>query len=191
MTQEFKLQPADILVNVSSGEDPWSRIRRWGLSSPYTHVFLYLGTLSIRGYTMEIPLLFESNGRGVTLRSLSERYGEYVVVLRLKPEFRDRIMAILNEAILLASDLQAVYDYTCIPVHIIPRILHEKFGMPVALKYQRNESQICSECIAEVHWEASVPVLSTSVVPLPGDFVELSGILNEANRGKLSPEWVI
>ncbi|MBA7680289.1 hypothetical protein ES703_88603 [subsurface metagenome] len=191
MTQEFKLQPGDILVNVNSGSDPWSRIRRWGLSSPYTHVFLYLGTFAIKGYTMEIPFLFESNGRGVVLRSLSERYGEQVVVMRLKPEFRDRLVAILNEAINLASDLQAVYDYTCIPLHIIPRILHEKLGIPIALKYQRDEKMVCSEAVAEIYWEASAPVLPKNVVPLPGDFVELSSILSEVNRGKLSPEWVV
>ena len=190
MTQEFKLQPGDILVNVNTGNDIWSKLKRWGVGE-YSHVFMYLGTWTIGRYIMEIPLLFESNGRGVTLRSLSERYGEEVVVMRLKPEFREKIIAILNEAILLASDLQAVYDYTCIPVHIIPRILHEKFGMPLALKYQRDEQMVCSEACCECFWRAGILVLPQNVVPLPGDFVELSSILNEVNRGELSPEWVV
>lgn len=189
----FKLQPADILVNVNSGDDPWSRIRRWGLGSPYTHVFIYLGNMRL--YTgslklLKVPLLFESNGRGVCLRLLSERFGQNVAVMRLEEEC-DKIPYIIREAIKLASDDQSRYDYTCIPAHIIPRILHEKLGMPVALKYQRNEQMVCSEACCECFWRAGILVLPQNAIPFPGDFVELSGILTEVNRGKLSPEWVV
>ncbi len=190
MTQEFKLQPADILVNVSSGEDPWSSIKRWGLSSPYTHVFMYLGKIGFYTYQgdsklLRVPMLFEANhDKGVCLRLLSERYREPVVVMRLKEGY-DKILSIVREAIKLASDDSSHYDYTCIPVHIIPRILHEKFGMPIALKYQRNEAQICSEAVSEVfHW-ARIDLLPVDVVPLPGDFIE-SDLLTKVWQGELA-----
>jgi len=39
----LKLESGDILVNISTGTDLWSRIRRWGLGSPYTHCFVTWG----------------------------------------------------------------------------------------------------------------------------------------------------
>lgn len=173
----FKLEPGDILVNVS-------RV----FIGEYSHCFLYVGKWYITPQS-PIPLLFESNGRGVCLRSLSERYGEEVVVMRLPPQFRDKIPTILDEVIKLASDLQSFYDYSCIIWHIIPRVIFEKLGLKPPLKYQRDEKQVCSEALAEVHWRAEVPILPKNVVPLPGDFTE-SDILNKVQQGKLSEEWI-
>ncbi|GAI51883.1 unnamed protein product, partial [marine sediment metagenome] len=85
---EFQLQPADILVNLSTGKNPFAIMKRWFLGSPFEHVFMYMGRLGLirDGYSSEmwnVPMLFESYGRGVCLRSLSERYSQEVVVLRL------------------------------------------------------------------------------------------------------------
>ncbi|GAI85284.1 unnamed protein product [marine sediment metagenome] len=196
MSEHFNLQPGDTLVNVNDQDDLFSRIKRWGVG-PYSHVFLYLGQLGLftdRKQTkiLRVPMLFESIGRGVCLRLLSERYGEKVVVMRLKSEHdQRRIPWVLQAAIELASYRQAYYDFACIPLHIIPRILHEKLGMPIPLKYQRDERQVCSEAVNEVFiWGRLVDILPSEVVPLPGDFVTDSPLLEEANRGELCSEWL-
>ena len=173
--QEFKLRPGDILVNVSGGKDLWSRIERCAIGE-YSHVFMYLGKIGFYTYQgdsklLRVPMLFEANhDKGVCLRLLSERYGEEVVAMRLTAGY-DKVPHVIREAIKLASDDQARYDFACIPLNIIPRILHEKLGMPVALKYQRNEQMICSEAVYEVVYRASVNLLPIDIVPLPSDFI--------------------
>lgn len=196
MTEEktFKLEPMDFLVNVNRGEDPASVIKRWAVGE-YSHVFAYLGNLMLHpvssyGALIKHPFLFESSGRGVVIQSLSNRYGQEVVVMRLIPEYRQKIPKITEEAVKLASDPQAYYDFYCIPLNILPRILHDKFGMPLPVKYHRDEKQICSEACAEVCWRAEVPVLPDGVVPLPGDFVTGSPLLEIVNVGILSADWV-
>jgi len=184
--EQFKLEPMDFLVDVNRGHDAISVIKRWGVGE-YSHVFAYLPLELPRGVLH--PFLYESSGRGVVLQSLSNRYGQEVVVMRFKPEFLDRIPLIVEEAIKLASDPQAQYDYMCIPLNILPRVFHDKFGMPIPVKYQRNEQMVCSEACAEPCWRVKVPVLPKGVVPLPGDFV-VSGILDEVQRGVLSADWV-
>jgi hypothetical protein len=111
----FKLEPVDILVNVNDRQGPLSTIERWAVG-PYSHVFMYMGQIEILvgNVILRHPMLFESNGRGVVIQSLSNRYGQKVVVMRLKSEFdRRRIPLVLEEAIKLASDPQAYYDYYC------------------------------------------------------------------------------
>jgi len=110
---EFKLQPADILVNVNNRNDLWSRIRRWCVGS-YSHVFLYMGEVIVGPVGQRrrhIPMLFESNGRGVVLQTLSNRYGQDIMVMRMKkgPK-RVGLPDVLDEAVKLASDPQAYYD---------------------------------------------------------------------------------
>ncbi|MBA7651774.1 hypothetical protein ES703_59594 [subsurface metagenome] len=194
MTQEFKLQPVDILVNVNRGTDPWSVAKRWAVG-PYSHAFVFLGKMGLladyrHGRIMRFPMLFESNGRGAVIQSLSNRYGQEVDVMRLRSEYyRRRVGSILREAINLASDSQAYYDYSVIIWHIIPRILFEKLHLPIPLKYQRDEKMICSEAVLEVFLRARIPIVLPHVVPLPGDFVD-SLILEEVWHGKLSPDWV-
>ncbi|MDO9579696.1 MAG: hypothetical protein Q7J06_03885 [Bacteroidales bacterium] len=197
MTEQFKLQPADILVNVNDRDDCLSRIKRWGVG-PYSHVFLYLGQVGLYAYhkqphLLRVPMLFESSGRGVCLRQLSERYGEKVVVMRLISEHdRRRIPYVLRAAIDLASDESARYDYWCIPLNIIPRVFHEKFGMPIPVKYHRNEWHVCSEAVNEVFIRGRLPDILGPLCtpPLPGDFVTDSSLLEEVQRGELSAEWV-
>lgn len=189
----FKLEPTDILVNVNRGKDPLSVIKRWGVG-PYSHVFMYLGRLILARAIQtdvyrQIPMLFESSGRGVVLQSLSNRYGQEVVVLRLKSEHdKRRIPYVLEEAIKLASDPQSFYDYFCIIKFVLPRIIFEKLHLPMPLSWHRDARQICSEAVFEVFYRAKlVDILPESVVPLPGDFVT-SLLLDEVWRGKLSEE---
>jgi len=185
---QFKLSPGDILINVNTGKDLWSWIRRWALNSPYTHVFLYLGGMPISG--LKIPLLFESTGHGVCICSLSQRYGQEVVVMRLRPAWKERIPLILQEAIKLASDEKAYYDYYCIIRFILPRLIMQKLRLPLPLAWHRNPAQVCSEAVAEIHLRADVPVLPDNIVPLPGDFVTKSPLLYKVGQGNLSEDWV-
>jgi len=173
---EFKLCPGDILVNVNRRQDPFSVVKRWAMNSPYDHIFMYLGKVQIFATLCQreirIPLLFESFGRGCSLRSLSERYGQEVVILRLKSEHdRERIPYVLWEAIRLASDERARYDYWCIASFIIPRILAQKLHLPLPLKYDRDPFMVCSEAVMEVFLRGRVEILPPDIVPLPEDFL--------------------
>jgi len=191
----FRLEPADILVCVNDRNDPFSRVNRW-LAGPYSHVFLYMGKLAIQGigftspHLVSVPMLFESSGRGVVLQSLSNRYGQEVVVLRLSSE-QDKIPRVLREAIKLASEPSAYYDYLCIVRFAIPRLICEKLGIPLPLRYHRDPWHICSEAVNEVFIRGGIPdLLFLEGVPLPGDFVTESLLLKEAWRGQLSEELV-
>ena len=190
---QFKFLAGDILVTINEGKSLFDYIKRWALSSPYSHVFLYMGEMriAVNGILLSHPMLFESSGRGVVLQSLSNRYSQKVVVLRLKSEHdRRRIPFILEEAIKLASDSKSFYDYLCIVRFAIPRLICQKLGIPMPLTWHRDEFQICSEAVFEVLYRAKlVDILPESVVPLPGDFVT-SLLLDEVWRGKLSEELV-
>jgi len=176
----MKLEPADVLVNINSGTDLWARLRRWAVGK-YSHCFLYMGKWG------KTPMLFESNGRGVVLQSLSNRYGQEVVVMRLKRVFDNK--SVIDEAKKLASDPQAYYDYSCLIWHIVPRVIFEKLGLNPPLKYQRNFAMVCSECIAEVFWRSGIEILPKNVVPFPGDFVS-SPLLDKVWEGSLSNDLV-
>ena len=191
----FKLEPGDILVNVNRRNDPFSKVKRW-LAGPHEHVFFYMGQLGLlvnlsQRRILRFAMLFESYGRGACLRSLSERYGQEVVVMRLKAEAdRKRIPRVLEEAIKLASDNQAYYDYLCIVRFAIPRLICEKLGLPMPLKYHRDPWHICSEAVAEVFIRGGLDLLYLEDVPLPGDFVTESLLVNEVWAGSLSEELV-
>lgn len=193
LVSNFHLIAGDILVNINSGNDPWSVIRRWAMG-PYSHCFLYMGVLRLgatryRACAGRVPMLFESYGRGASLRMLSGRYGQELVVMRLAPEYRRRIPKVLREAIKLASDERSYYDYYVIATHLIPWLILQKLHIPIPLKYQRNSLMICSEACAEVFWRAGVAALPEDVVPLPGDFVD-SDLLEQVGQGELSEGWV-
>jgi len=191
---DTKLEPADILVNTNNRSDPYSIIKRFAIG-PYDHVFMYLGNIGIlaNGVILKHSMLFESNGRGVTIQSLSNRYEQEVVVLRLKSEYdRRRIPLVLEEAIKLASDPQAKYDYTCIVEYVLPRIIMRKFGIPLPIKYHRDVFMICSEAVFEVFYRAGlVDILKPNCVPpMPSDFIIDSSLLKIVGKITLSEGMV-
>ena len=190
----FKLWPADVLVNVNDCKDPFSVIKRWALGSPFEHVFMYLGQVGLfvnrrQRRILRLPMLFESYGRGCALRSLSERYGQEVVVMRLISEHdRRRIPRVLEEAIKLASDAQSFYDFICIVRFIIPRLVCRKLGLSTPVKYHRDPFMVCSEAVYEAFYRAKLVdmLLPYCTPPLPGDFVTESLLLEEVWRGTLA-----
>ena len=191
----FKLEPADILVTVNNRKDPISVIKRWALGSRFDHVFMFLGEVRIitspsQHKTLRFPLLFESNGRGVVLQSLSNRYGQEVVVLRLKKGYQQGIPKVLKEAVKLASNPQSYYDYYAILRFAIPRLICEKLRIPFPLRYQRDLWHLCSEVCAEVFWRAKLKVLPRNIIPLPGDFVTDSPLFWQPWTGVLLGDMV-
>ena len=196
---DFKLNPGDILVNVNDRHDLLSTIKRWA-AGPYEHVFIYMGKVGLfinrrQRRIIRIPMLFESDGDGAIIESLSSRYGQEVTVLRLISEFdRRRIPRVLEEAIKLADDPQSHYDYLCIVKYVLPRLILEKLGLPVwvlshlPLAWQRDRRQICSEAVFEIFDRAKlVDILPLYCrPPMPGDFVTDSLLLEEVWAGVLS-----
>jgi len=197
--EEFKLESADILVNVNERRDPISSIKRWAVG-PYDHVFMYMGRLGLSrsgyssSYIMSVPMLFESNGRGVVLQSLSNRYDQQVVVMRLRTYFdKENIPNVLDQAVSLASDSQSYYDYLCIIRFVLPRLIFNKLGLPMPLSWHRDNQQICSEACYEVFYRAEMIeiLLPWCVPPLPGDFVTDSVLLEKVwGPGKLSEDLI-
>jgi len=192
----FKLESGDILVNINDRNDPFSILKRFAVG-PYEHVFLYMGELGLfstraQRRIIRVPMIFESNGRGVTLRSLSSRYGEKVVVMRLKAlHDRHRMPQVLIKAIEMASSFHSYYDYFGIVRWVLPRIIREKLHLPIPLSWQRDAWQICSEAVFEVFYRARlVDILPVNVIPLPGDFVTDSLLLEEVWSGCLSEDVV-
>jgi len=189
---------ADILVNVNWRHDPYSEIKRWALASPYEHVFMYMGWVGLQrsdhvsSYLSSVPMLFESNAQGVVLQNIHKRYGQEVVVMRLKSDHdRERITHVLDEAINLAGTPETVYDYFCIVRFILPRLICEKLGIPMPLAWHRNPLHVCSEAVFEIFYRAKlVDILPSWRVPLPGDFVTDSPLLEKVWRGRLSEELV-
>lgn len=186
----FVLQPADVLIQISTGNSPPAIIKRWGLGSPYEHCFLYMGRLSFEGSPEPgIPMIFESAGRGVVLQSANRRYGQRVLVMRVKKIYQFFILSILKQAVLLASDPQAYYDYFCIIRWVLPRLLLEKLSLPMPVDWQRNPWHICSEALYEVFYRVGLEALPSDQVPMPGDFVK-SPLLYPVWEGVLIPEII-
>jgi hypothetical protein len=188
--KDFKLKPCDILINIDTSDDWLSRVERWLLESPFTHVFMYLGRVHIGPIgSVTFPMIFESSGRGCQLLSVYNHINEEVLVMR--PYSHETQDEIIYQAVNLASDLQAYYDYYCIAKFVIPQAILRKLGLErfIPLAYQRDARMICSEACAEVFWRAGIDILPKDVIPLPGDFA-YSPILELVKEGKLSEEWL-
>lgn len=188
-----ELLPGDILVQVNNGKGPFDVIKRWAMGCPYEHVFLYLSSFHLRRRCVE--LLCESSGRGVAVQQLSNRYEREVVVMRsrqylsLPTEIYSRLInKVISEAIKLASEPKAYYDYYCIVRFVLPRLLVEKvpFLAPfIPVRWQRNQVHVCSEAIWEIYHRAGYTLMPGDMVPMPGDFVDHAPELYEVGRGWL------
>lgn len=172
----FKLEPCDVLLCINDRGDLFSTLKRWAMGR-YEHVLIYLG----KAFN-DIPMLYESDGRGVVIQNLSHQTGRPVVVLRPKIKNRDDIIA---NAIEIASKDRSYYDYFAIIRSAAPRLLKEKFPfLPIPSHYVRDRMMICSEAVAEPFWEANIIILPKDIIPLPDDF-ETSPVLELLNEGKL------
>lgn len=143
----------------------------------YEHVLIYLGK-AFNG----IPMLYESDGRGVVIQNLSHQTGRHVLVMRPKIKNKDEIIA---NSIEIASNDKSYYDYFAIIRSAVPRLLKEKFPfLPIPSHYVRDQMMICSEAVAEPFWEANIIILPKDIIPLPDDF-KTSPILELLDEGRL------
>ena len=184
----MKLEPSDVLVDVNTSKDLFHRIKRWLLGTPFTHVRLFYGRKL--PHSLGEPVFYESRDRGVMFTRARDFLGQRMVVMRLRPDYAGFKPIIHKAAWEIATDPQSAYDYWSIPGFLIPRLIFEKLGLPLPLKYQRNPYMVCSEAVAEAFWRAGLNVVSQEVEPLPGDFVAGSWLLVQVWQGKLSEEVV-
>ena len=172
----IKLEPYDVLLYVNEGKDWVSSFSRWAIGR-YDHVAVYLGRFNV-------PMLYQSVGRGVSIQSLQPDTGKLVLIMRPALTLSENI-SVFNAAIELASNPQSYYDYLAIVKFCVPLILKRKFPwLPVSPNYKRDRAMICSEAAAECFWRGGVEVLPKDAIPLPSDFVT-SPVLEIKGEGRI------
>jgi hypothetical protein len=162
----------------------------------YRHVGIYFDQTR-RG----LPLLIESIGRGVVIRSLFCYAGEEVTVMRPADEVVGQRAAKAAER--LADNPGSWYGYLDIPRFALPRLILAKLGglLPekwdtilkwLAFTYRRNRFYICSELVASAYEDAGYPLLNKGAIPLPDDLARspklaLAGTVSIPEESKCQP----
>lgn len=173
----FKLESADLLLCVNDRTDLFSKIKRKAIGR-YEHVSMYVGSFH------NIPMLYESDGRGVAVQNIAHQTGRPVVVMRPDMEWKYK-HSVVAVAIDIASQDKSYYDYLGIIHSALPRIIKEKLPfIPIPSHYVRDDMMICSEACAEPFWRLGIAVLPRTIIPLPGDFFD-SPFLEYAYEGRL------
>ena len=72
MNKPIRLEPCDVLVCLNARKDFFSRIKRLAMGR-YEHVEMYLGDKFYK-----IPLLVESDNRGVVIQNVAHQRGSQV-----------------------------------------------------------------------------------------------------------------
>ena len=158
----------------------------------YRHVAIFFD------YTKRgLPLIVESIGRGVLIRSLFSYPGEEITVKRPIDDNFGILAAKAAER--LADNPRSWYGYFDIPRFVIPKLILAKIGclLPekwritlwlMARGYHRNSFYICSELVASAFKDAGFPLVDEESIPLPDDLFEspklaLVGIILEWPKG--------
>jgi len=142
----------------------------------YRHVAIFFDWTK-RG----LPLIVESIGRGVLIRSLFSYTGEEIRVKRPVDESIGMLTAKAAER--LADNPGSWYGYFDIPRFALPKLMLAKFGsiLPrswdtilkwLAFTYRRNSFYICSELVASAYRDACFPLVDEGAIPLPDDLFE-------------------
>lgn len=167
----MKLSPGDLLFFPVRGYGVLNPIVRrlitWG------HVAIYY-TETKRG----LPLIIESVGRGVLIRTLYCYTGETVRVMR--PRDADAGLRAAKAAERLADNPASWYGYYDIPRYVVPKLVLAKLDewLPYLLKlplwllahtYRRNSLYICSELVADAYANAGYPLVHEGTIALPDD----------------------
>lgn len=139
----------------------------------YGHVAIYFDQTK-RG----LPLIVESIGRGVLIRSLLSYTGKEITVKRPVDESFGALVAKAAER--LADNPNSWYGYFDIPRFALPKLIAAKAGhlLPekwrltlwlLARSYHRNSFYICSELVASAYQDAGYPLIDEKTIPLPDD----------------------
>ena len=169
---EQTLRSGDILLFRPTGWGILLPVVKWLVT--YDHIALYY-TETKRG----LPLIIESIGRGVLIRSLFAYAGRQVRLMRSKVD-DNTALKIAKEAERLADNPGSWYGYFDIPRYVLPKLILAKIGqlLPprwaltlrlLALSYRGNSLYICSELVAEAYRCAGVLLVEESTIPLPDD----------------------
>ncbi len=190
-TETKPMRPGDVLL---------LRTATWGILTPsvrwlvdYDHVALYYAETK-RG----LPLVIESIGRGVLIRSLLVYSGRQVRLMRPRVD-DETALRIAKEAERLADNPDSWYGYFDIPRYVLPKLVLAKIGQllpsrwSLALKlfllsYRRNHLYICSELVAEAYRRAGVSLVDESTIPLPDDIARSAILENLGNIAIPPPE---
>ena len=171
----IQLEPGDMLLFPVHG---------WGILHPvvralmkYDHAAIYY-TETKHG----LPLLVESIGRGVLIRSLYCYSGQQVLVRRHIDGIANPVfgLPVADAAEHLADNPSSFYDYFAIPRFVLPKLLYNKLGriLPARISsllwfmehtYHRNRLFICSELVAQAYNDAGYPIVDMATIPLPDD----------------------
>ena len=157
------------------GDVLFFRATRWlvRLFVKYRHVAIYFDQTK-RG----LPLIVESIGRGVLIRSLFCYTGEEITVKRPVDESFSALAAKAAER--LADNPGSWYGYFDIPRFAVPKLIFSKVGhlLPekwrftlwlLARSYRRNSFYICSELVESAFRDAGFPLVDEGTIPLPDD----------------------
>jgi len=171
----IQLEPGDVLLFPVHG---------WGVLYPvvralvkYDHAAIYY-TETKHG----LPLLIESIGRGVLIRSLYCYSGQQVLVRRHADSTTNPVIgeSAAKAAEHLADNPNSFYDYFAIPRFVLPKLIYNKLGriLPARISsllwfmehtYHRNRLFICSELVAQAYNDAGYPIVDMATIPLPDD----------------------
>lgn len=172
-------KPGDVIVFELQGYGIFKPLVRWLLGSNWGHIGLFY-TYTKR----DLPLIIESIGRGVLIRSLLASEGRKVKVMRC-----DEVgLKVAKAAERIADNPGSWYGYLDIPRYVLPRLIWRKItGEREGFGYRRNSFFICSELVAQAFRDADSPLFTGDFIPLPGDFVT-SSLLKQIWEGKLCLE---
>ncbi len=189
---ERPLRPGDVILFKPSGWGILLPVVKWLVT--YGHVALYYGETK-RG----LPLIIESIGRGVLIRSLFAYAGRQVRLMRPKID-DDTAQRVAKEAERLADNPSSWYGYFDIPRYVLPKLILARIGqlLParwtltlklLSMSYRHNSFYICSELVAEAYRAAGVPLVEESIIPLPDDIagsgrLESLGDIAIPNKGE-------
>lgn len=172
----FAFRPGDIILMRSEETGWYRRLKDWLLGSQWGHVAIFYDVTK-RG----LPLVIESIGRGVMIRSLLSSEGRYVLVLRHQED--SAAFQAAKKAERLADNPGSWYDYLAIPRFVLPRLVWYKLtGRRSGFGYRHNPHFICSELVDEAYQRIIPPELQP---PLPQDFLAVKDFRQEG-EGKLA-----
>ena len=166
----------DVILMRSEESGWYRRLKDWLLGSQWGHVAIFYDHTK-----RDLPLVIESIGRGVMIRSLLASSGRYVQVLRHEDPEIARAPA--KRAERLSDNPGSWYDYWAIPRYVLPRLVWYKLtGRRSGFGYRHNPHFICSELVDEAyggvrpdgHWP-----------PLPHDFLAVKEF-QPMGEGKLA-----
>ena len=170
--------PGDVIVFELSGYGILKPVVRWLLGSNYGHIGIFFA------YTKRgLPLIIESIGRGVLIRSLLASQGRTVRVMRWKGDDHKEVgVKAAKMAEKLADSPGSWYGYFDIPRYVIPRLIWQKLtGKKEGFGYAHNPFFICSELVGKAYYDAGYPLFDEhDYIKLPGDF---------ATNDKLKRVW--